>query len=92
MTMEPEEPHLLKTTVARYGKLDILVLDETTVYRLSGKIGWANQVGWFVGYLETNGTLYYFATNLESEGSEENLGKISQDITSRILVEYEILQ
>lgn len=73
--MEPEERRPLKATLARYGKLDILVLDETTVNRLSGKTGWGYQDGWFVGYVEMNDTVYYFATNLKSEVSKENLGK-----------------
>ena len=74
----------------------IIVLEETPEYRLSGKTGWASSVdpdvGWFIGYLEKKGNVYYFATNVNLEGSEESLGKISQAITMEILAALEILE
>jgi len=49
----------------------IMVLDSSQSYVLSGKTGWAirngRNNGWFVGYVETNGSkpnIYYFATNI----------------------------
>lgn len=49
---------------------EILVLEKTESYQLSGKTGSAQRitprVGWFVGYLETTGNVYFFATNFES--------------------------
>jgi len=75
---------------------DILVLENTADYRLSGKTGWASDVnpdvGWFVGYVETHGNVVYFATNIDHEGSQESLGKISQDITLKILAELGLLK
>jgi beta-lactamase class D len=49
---------------------DILVLKETPAYKLSGKtgggaLGNGKTLGWFVGYLETGGNVYFFATNIE---------------------------
>jgi beta-lactamase class D len=49
---------------------DILLLEETPAYKLSGKTGGgpiadATYIGWFVGYLETKGDVYFFALNLE---------------------------
>nr|AIA16777.1 ClassD_beta_lactamase [uncultured bacterium] len=49
---------------------DILVLEKTPNYTLSGKTGGGslpggNSLGWFVGYLETKGNVYFFATNIE---------------------------
>ena len=49
---------------------DILVLEETPAYKLSGKTGGgsiaeATYIGWFVGYLETKGDVYFFALNIE---------------------------
>lgn len=49
---------------------DILVLEETPAYKLSGKTGGgpiaeATYIGWFVGYLETKGNVYFFALNIE---------------------------
>lgn len=52
---------------------DILVMETseaTPAYKLSGKTGGGSiadgkQVGWFVGYLETGGNVYFFAMNIE---------------------------
>jgi beta-lactamase class D len=42
---------------------------------LSGKTGWAirngNNYGWFVGYLETAGNVYYVATLVEPVNQEK---------------------
>jgi beta-lactamase class D len=74
---------------------EIIILEETEGYRLSGKTGWASSVdpdiGWFVGYLEKDEDHYYFATNVELEGSQSSLGKLSQEITMEILAKLEIL-
>ena len=47
----------------------IMILDENDSYKLSGKTGWAvrgeKNLGWFVGYVETDGKVYYFAANVE---------------------------
>jgi beta-lactamase class D len=49
---------------------DILLLEQTPTYRLSGKTGGGSIaegriIGWFVGYVETGGNVYFFATNIE---------------------------
>ena len=49
---------------------DIMVLEKTPAYTLRGKTGGGSiasgvYIGWFVGYLETAGNVYFFATNLE---------------------------
>ena len=49
---------------------EILVLEKTDQYTLSGKTGAGglpngNSLGWFVGYVETQGNVYFFALNLE---------------------------
>jgi beta-lactamase class D len=48
----------------------LLVLNKTAGFTLSGKTGSvvraATYQGWFVGYLETLGNVYFFATNMES--------------------------
>ncbi len=66
---------------------EILVLDQTDTYRLSGKTGAVQRVapniGWFVGYLETKGNVYWFATNLNG-GADAN-GVKAQEITRDIL-------
>ncbi len=49
---------------------DILVLEKTPHYTLSGKTGGGTlaggkSLGWFVGYVEAKGNVYFFATNIE---------------------------
>lgn len=51
---------------------DILVLEKTPTYTLSGKTGGGSlpsgkSLGWFVGYVETKGNVYFFAINIEGE-------------------------
>lgn len=49
---------------------EIIVREETPQYRLSGKTGGGSgaggkAIGWFVGYVEAKGNVYFFATNIE---------------------------
>ncbi|HWS90623.1 MAG TPA: penicillin-binding transpeptidase domain-containing protein [Pyrinomonadaceae bacterium] len=49
---------------------EIMTLEETPGYRLSGKTGGGSlgenrYLGWFVGYLETEENTYFFATEIE---------------------------
>ena len=49
---------------------DILLLEQTPAYRLSAKTGGGpiaqgKAIVWFVGYVETGGNVYFFATNIE---------------------------
>jgi beta-lactamase class D len=50
---------------------DIMLIEKTKSYTLNGKTGWGmrNEInnGWLVGYLETNNSVYFFATNVEKE-------------------------
>ena len=47
----------------------MMVMEENEEYKLSGKTGWSidNEVnnGWFVGFIETDEKIYFFATNVE---------------------------
>jgi beta-lactamase class D len=49
---------------------EVMTLEETPDYRLSGKtgggpLGEGRYLGWFVGYVETKGNTYFFATEIE---------------------------
>ncbi len=48
---------------------DIMIMEQTPNYTLRGKTGWVTstnpKIGWFVGYLEQNNQVYYFATNID---------------------------
>ena len=70
---------------------DILVLEKTSTYTLSGKTGGGSIaerrfIGWFVGYLETNGNVYFFATNIEGSNFPEIRDK-RVDVTKQILTQ-----
>ena len=70
---------------------DIAIVEQTPDYTLRAKTGWATssnpQVGWYVGYLEQNDNVYFFATNLEIVEERE-----SQDLAARLEVTRLCLQ
>jgi beta-lactamase class D len=62
---------------------ELLVLEDSTTYRLSGKTGWdglgdnnSPQVGWIVGYLEKGDDVYYFATNIDINSREDAAARL----------------
>ena len=44
---------------------DIAIAEQTPDYVLRSKTGWTGKIGWYVGYLEQNDNVYFFATNLD---------------------------
>ena len=44
---------------------DIMIVEQTPDYVLRAKTGWTGIIGWYVGYLEQNNNVYFFATNLD---------------------------
>jgi beta-lactamase class D len=52
---------------------DLMIIDKTPEYTLSGKTGWVvrndNDTGWFVGYIEKDNNIYFIATNIQPEES-----------------------
>jgi beta-lactamase class D len=70
---------------------DILTLEKTAEYKLSAKTGTGpldegKNIGWFVGYLETKGNVYFFAINLdEKNGAGHRERRIN--LTKRILTD-----
>lgn len=74
---------------------DILVLEQTPTYKLSAKTGGGpiaegKFIGWFVGYLETRGNVYFFALNIEGASYLEIRDK-RIEITKRILARLNYL-
>lgn len=74
----------------------LLVLEETAGYRLSGKTGWAGlgtahgpETGWLVGYLERHGHVYFFATNIEIRRNEDAAARLQ--ITKAIFRELGLI-
>lgn len=72
---------------------DIMVREQTPDYTLRGKTGWLTSikpnVGWFVGYLEQNKNVYFFATTLDMQKSEDAPVRI--EITRRSLKDLGLL-
>ncbi|PHJ63558.1 beta-lactamase [Nostoc linckia z18] len=66
---------------------DIMIREQTPDYTLRGKTGWLTiskpNIGWFVGYLEQNKNVYYFATTLDMYKPEDAPARI--EITRRSL-------
>ncbi|WP_368041859.1 class D beta-lactamase [Nostoc sp. TCL240-02] len=72
---------------------DIMVREQTPDYTLRGKTGWLTStkpnVGWFVGYLEQNKNVYFFATTLDMYKPED--APIRIEITRRSLKDLGLL-
>ncbi len=58
---------------------NIMINEQTPDYVLRGKTGLANNIGWYVGYLERNDNVYFFATNLDLDSENAPAARI--DIT-----------
>jgi beta-lactamase class D len=73
----------------------IIIREDTNGYILRGKTGWGFQdgiaIGWFVGYLEKNGNVYFFATNIESEKPDADFAKNRIEITKAVLKKLGVL-
>ena len=72
---------------------DILILEETDNYILRGKTGWADKpdpdIGWFVGYLEQNNNVYFFATNIDILKNEDSKKRV--ELTKAVLRSINLL-
>jgi beta-lactamase class D len=44
---------------------EIMINESNDRYILRGKTGWAGEVGWFVGYLEVNNSVWFFANQIK---------------------------
>jgi beta-lactamase class D len=67
----------------------IMVYDKAENYTISAKTGWAlrveDQIGWFIGYVETKDNVYFFVTNLQTKNPDKGF-------LSRIQISYNILK
>lgn len=68
-----------------YGILkNIMINEQTDEYTIYAKTGWATQVpeqhGWFVGYVESAGKVWIFATNIITPNGAADLG-LRKEIT-----------
>lgn len=76
----------------------IMLLEDNEEYKLYGKTGWSNQdddnIGWFVGYVEKEGNVYFFATKVRAQASFDmnNFLKVRKSVTMQSLHNLGILQ
>lgn len=76
---------------------DIMIIEQTPAYTIRGKTGWVGfqtqknipQVGWFVGYLEQNKNVYFFATNIDILNQQDLKSRI--ELTRRCLKDLALL-
>ncbi|WP_163832644.1 class D beta-lactamase [Spartinivicinus ruber] len=72
---------------------NIMVVEKKPNYTLYGKTGWANnsiqQVGWFIGFVETKSGPWFFAMNIEM--TEMKQASIRKSITKEVLLGKKII-
>jgi beta-lactamase class D len=76
---------------------NIMLNEDTLGYKLRAKTGWGNQdgkeIGWLVGWFETQDNVYFFATNIETpEPSADNFPASRKIITKNIFRELGIIK
>ena len=70
---------------------DLMIITENDSIVIRGKTGWSNQYdvnnGWFVGYVERDNNVYYFATNIEPRKgvSLKTFAELRRSLTYRAL-------
>ncbi len=76
---------------------NIMITKDTLNYIIRGKTGWGGHgdkdVGWYVGYIETKGQVYYFSNCVQTDS--KTLNDVNRAIlfdNSRIDIVYKILE
>jgi beta-lactamase class D len=66
---------------------EIMMVEQGGTYILRGKTGWASrvspQIGWFVGWLETQNNVYFFALNIDIVNRKDVNARV--DVAKRVL-------
>lgn len=69
----------------------IMLLEEGSGYKLYGKTGWAQpdgrNIGWFVGWVETEKGVYIFANNVENKQAQDDENQLFQRCRREIAME-----
>jgi len=75
---------------------DILVREKNDSYTLRAKPGSTTQdsisIGWYIGYLEKDSDVYFFATNISSPSPDAQFSGAREAVTRGILKALEILK
>jgi len=74
----------------------MMVMTDSSAYTLCGKTGWGmdgnSDIGWFVGYVETNGNVYFFCNRVYSKDPSNNdFARSRTEITIKALQKLKIL-
>ncbi len=74
----------------------IMIAKETSDYIVHAKTGWGFQdnlnIGWYVGYIESNNNVYYFANCIQSSDDDNpDFAKARIDIVYKILEELKLI-
>lgn len=75
---------------------NIMLAENKPGYKLRAKTGWGTEknglnIGWYVGYLEKDNNVYFFATNIESDNPGKEFGNARIVITKQILRKLRLL-
>lgn len=74
----------------------IIILADTSGYIMRGKTGWGFQdnkdIGWLIGWVEKDGNVYFYATNIESDAETESFAPSRRSITESILRDLEVIK
>ncbi|WP_435387559.1 class D beta-lactamase [Laspinema olomoucense] len=75
---------------------EIMIYEQTTDYTIRAKTGWfgfgnesLQNIGWFVGYVETGDNVYFFATNIDINKPEDGPARL--ELTRRCLQDIGVL-
>lgn len=75
---------------------DIMVMEKTPDYTISGKTGWVGvaddvtpKIGWYVGYLQKGENVYFFATNIDIRNENDPAARI--ELTRRCFKDLAVL-
>ena len=73
-----------------------MVVEQTPDYTIRAKTGWVGfeqpelpQIGWYVGYLEKNENVYFFATNIDIRNDNDPGNRM--ELTRRCFEDLELL-
>lgn len=88
----PFSPAVMKTVK------DIMVIERKDTYTLRGKTGWAQDVdgvkniGWYVGYIERDNNVYFYALNFENQDPNFDLIPIRKKILFDTFRDLQLIQ
>lgn len=77
---------------------NVMLNEQNSSYTLRAKTGWTRDnginIGWWVGYIEKNNNVYFFATRLRQDRKKtsDNFGSYRKEITKSILKELKIIE